>query len=174
MNTEPYVQDILANLSLIRHRIQVAGAKAGRRTEDIDLLLATKTVPAEKIQVPIDAGVHLIGENKVQELKEKDYLLGTLPVERHFIGHLQTNKIKDVLKYVSCIQSVDRIELAEKLDSRLRFEGRTIDVLVQVNTSFEESKFGAHPNEAVALIEKVKGFDTLRVKRVDDDRVVRC
>ncbi|MBW8682820.1 YggS family pyridoxal phosphate-dependent enzyme [Chitinophaga rhizophila] len=156
--------DILANLHLIRQRIAAAAAKAGRSATDIQLLLATKTVAAENIKVAADAGATLLGENKVQELKEKDYLLGTLPVQRHFIGHLQTNKIKDVLKYVTCIQSVDRQELAEKLDSRLQYEKRTMDVFVQVNTSFEESKFGVHPDEAIRLLEQVKSYGTLQVK----------
>lgn len=156
-----YISD---NLNIIRNRIATATGKAGAAAGSVRLLLATKTVSAENIKLALDAGENLIGENKVQELKEKDELLRTLPVERHFIGHLQTNKIKDVLKYVSCIQSVDRPELAEKLHQRLLYENRKIEVLVQVNTSFEESKFGAHPDEALKLIETVRSFDTIHVK----------
>lgn len=164
MNIDTYTADILANLSLVKQRIQHAVNAAGRSPEAVQLLMATKTVSAEKIKVAIDAGEALIGENKVQELKEKDYLLGTLPIQRHFIGHLQTNKIKDVLRYANCIQSVDRPDLVEKLDSRLQFENRTIDIFVQVNTSFEESKFGVHPDEAIRLIEKVRSYGTMRIK----------
>jgi len=164
MNTDIHTADILANLAHVRQRIQAAASLAGRPADDIQLLLATKTVTAEKIKVAIEAGETLIGENKVQELKQKDYLLHTLPVQRHFIGHLQTNKIKEVLKYVTCIQSVDRAELAEKLDSRLQYESRSLDVFVQVNTSFEESKFGAHPDEAISLLEKVRAYGTMRIK----------
>ncbi len=164
MDTENYTADLIANLAQVRQRIQAAADQAGRAKEDVQLLLATKTVPAEKIKIAVDAGETLTGENKVQELKQKDYLLGTLPVQRHFIGHLQTNKIKEVLKYVNCIQSLDRAELAEKLDSRLMFEGRSIDVFVQVNTSFEESKFGAHPDKAIRLIEKVRAYGTMRIQ----------
>lgn len=156
--------DILANLDLVRRRIEVVALRAGRAPNDVRLLLATKTVSAEKIKVAVDAGAVLTGENKVQELKEKDELLGRLPIERHFIGHLQTNKIKDVLKYVNCIQSVDRLDLASKLHSRLQAEGRSLDVLIQVNTSFEESKFGAHPDGALQLIEQVGAFDTIKIK----------
>ena len=156
--------DIPANLDLVKKRIEAATVRTGRASGDVRLLLATKTVAAEKIRVAVDAGDVLTGENKVQELKEKDYLLSTLPVERHFIGHLQTNKIKDVLKYVNCIQSVDRLDLAAKLHSRLQLEGRSLDVLIQVNTSFEESKFGAHPDEALKLIEQVRAFDTIHIK----------
>ncbi|MFT3677606.1 MAG: YggS family pyridoxal phosphate-dependent enzyme [Chitinophagaceae bacterium] len=163
MDTEIYTADIIANLTQVKQRIQIAAGLAGRAKEDVQLLLATKTVPAEKIKIAVSAGETLTGENKVQELKQKDYLLGTLPVQRHFIGHLQTNKIKEVLKYVSCIQSLDRAELAEKLDSRLQFEGRSMDVFVQVNTSFEESKFGTHPDNAIKLLEKVRAYGTMRI-----------
>jgi pyridoxal phosphate enzyme (YggS family) len=155
---------IISNLQEIHQRIDIACAKAGRKREDIRLLLATKTVPVEKIRIAIDAGENLIAENKVQELTSKIPLLSGLSFERHFIGHLQTNKIKEVLKYVSCIQSVDRCELAEKLDKRLHFEGRSIEILVQVNTSFEESKFGVHPDAALALLKKMSSYDALRVK----------
>ncbi|QEC42896.1 YggS family pyridoxal phosphate-dependent enzyme [Pseudobacter ginsenosidimutans] len=156
--------DIISNLGIVKERIAVATEKAGRVPGSVRLLLATKTVPAERIRVAIEAGSALTGENKVQELKEKDHLLRNLPVERHFIGHLQTNKIKEVLKYVNCIQSLDRPELAEKLHQRLVYEGRTMEVLVQVNTSFEQSKFGTHPDDAFRLIEKVRSLDTLQVK----------
>lgn len=164
MDTAIYTADIIANLAQVRHRIQNAAIRSGRKKEEVQLLLATKTVQAEKIKIAVDAGEILTGENKVQELKQKDYLLSTLPVQRHFIGHLQTNKIKEVLKYVNCIQSLDRAELAEKLDSRLRFESRTLDVFVQVNTSFEESKFGIHPDHAISLLENVRAYSTMRIK----------
>ncbi len=85
-------------------------------------------------------------------------------VEFHFIGHLQTNKIKKVVKYTSCIQSLDRIELAEKLDQRLQFEGKSMDVLIQVNTSYEESKFGVSPEKALSFAKEVSQYDTLKVK----------
>lgn len=156
--------DIISNLAIVKERIALAAGKAGRAPGSVCLLLATKTVPAEKIAIAIEAGETLTGENKVQELKEKDHLLGILPVERHFIGHLQTNKIKEVLKYVNCIQSVDRPDLAEKLHQRLLYEGRKMDVLVQVNSSFEQSKFGVHPDDAFRLIEKVRSLETLQVK----------
>lgn len=155
---------IQANLSLIRTRMQNACHKAGRDPASVRLLLATKTVPAERIKMALELGGVLTGENKVQELKEKAAVLEGTPIERHFIGHLQTNKIKEVLKYVNCIQSIDRIELAEKLDARLRFEQKTMDVFVQVNTSFEESKFGVHPDQALALIERVRSLQALRMK----------
>lgn len=92
MNIEINAQDIAANIAQIKQRIQAGCNKAGRKEEGVRLLLATKTVTAEKIKWAIGAGETLIGENKVQELKQKDDLLGSLDIERHFIGHLQTWK----------------------------------------------------------------------------------
>ncbi|PTT42554.1 YggS family pyridoxal phosphate-dependent enzyme [Chryseobacterium sp. HMWF028] len=158
-------EDILHNLTVINDRIKNACEKSGRGTDEVRLLLATKTVSAERIKIALEYGQTLIAENKVQELKEKYEDLMNTPHENHFIGHLQTNKIKDILKYdVSCIQSLDRLELAEKLHQRLLAENKTIDVLIQVNTSNEESKFGVDPNEAIELTRKVVGFSTLKIK----------
>ncbi|MDN3692715.1 YggS family pyridoxal phosphate-dependent enzyme [Chryseobacterium tructae] len=158
-------EDILHNLKIINTRILNACEKAGRNSDEVKLLLATKTVSADRIKIALENGQTLIAENKVQELKEKYEDLKEIPHTNHFIGHLQTNKIKDILKYeVSCVQSLDRLELAEKLHQRLLAENRTIDVLIQVNTSNEESKFGIEPNEAIELIRKVTEFSTLKIK----------
>jgi len=158
-------EDILHNLNVINDRIKNACKKSGRRTDEVRLLLATKTVSSDRIKIALEYGQTLIAENKVQELKEKYEDLKDVLHENHFIGHLQTNKIKDILKYdVSCIQSLDRPELAEKLHQKLSTENRTIDVLIQVNTSNEESKFGVNPNEAIELIKKVSHYSTLKIK----------
>jgi len=157
--------DILINLEKILHRIKNACIQSNRSPEEVRLLLATKTVSAERIKIALQAGQTLIAENKVQELKEKYEALAATSHENHFIGHLQTNKIKDILKYqVSCIQSLDRLELAEKLHQRLLFENKTMNVLIQVNTSGEESKFGVHPDNAVELVKRVAELNTLKVK----------
>lgn len=155
---------IATNLAHVKQRIKASCLKAGRAENEVRLLLATKTVPAEKIKEAIQAGGTLIGENKVQELKSKYPLLKDLNYEKHFIGHLQTNKIKDVLSYVSCIESVDQLGLAENLDRRLQSEGKKIDIFVQVNTSFEGSKFGAHPNDVDSLLKQIRRLNTLNIK----------
>jgi len=157
-------EDILFNLKQVHDRIENACQLSGRNASDVQLLLATKTVSAEKIRIAIEAGETLIGENKMQEFRDKDADLKDLAIERHFIGHLQTNKIKDVLKYVTCIQSLDRLNLAQELDKQLQKDGRTLDVFVQVNTSFEESKFGLSPNEVIPFIREIKKYDTLKIK----------
>ncbi|WP_426484846.1 YggS family pyridoxal phosphate-dependent enzyme [Flavobacterium sp. 2] len=157
-------EDIIFNLKQVHNRIENACKLSGRNSADVKLLLATKTVSAEKIKIAIEAGETLIGENKMQELRDKDSDLKNLNIERHFIGHLQTNKIKDVLKYSTCIQSIDRLNLAEELHKQLQKEGRNLDIYVQVNTSFEESKFGLPPSEVIPFITKIKQFDTLNIK----------
>lgn len=155
---------IISNLKEVHDRIEAACKVAGRNPLDVQLLLATKTVPADKIRIAIEAGENLIGENKMQELRDKDPNLKELNIERHFIGHLQTNKIKDVLKYVSCIQSLDRLNLAQELDKQLQKERRNLDVFIQVNTSFEESKFGLKPDEVISFIREMNHYGTLKIK----------
>ncbi|WP_333597040.1 YggS family pyridoxal phosphate-dependent enzyme [Chryseobacterium flavum] len=158
-------EDILHNLAVINERIRKACEKSGRNTDEVRLLLATKTVSADRIKIALENGYPLIAENKVQELKEKYEDLKDILHENHFIGHLQTNKVKDILKYdVTCVQSLDRLDLAEKLHQRLSAENKSIDVLIQVNTSGEESKFGIAPNEAIELTKNVSRFPTLRIK----------
>ncbi|WP_426478987.1 YggS family pyridoxal phosphate-dependent enzyme [Chryseobacterium sp. CBSDS_008] len=158
-------EDILHNLTIINNRIKTACEQSGRNSDEVKLLLATKTVSADRIKIALEHGQTLIAENKVQELKEKYDDLKDIPHENHFIGHLQTNKIKDILKYdVTCVQSLDRLELAEKLHQRLLAEDKTIEVLIQVNTSNEESKFGADPDEAIELIRKISNYSTLKIK----------
>ncbi|MBV8328433.1 YggS family pyridoxal phosphate-dependent enzyme [Chryseobacterium sp.] len=158
-------EDILHNLALINDRIKKSCIKAGRNTDEVRLLLATKTVSAERIKMALENGQILIGENKVQELKEKYEDLQQIPHENHFIGHLQTNKIKDILRYdVTCIQSLDRWDLAEKLHQRLLAENKTIEVLIQVNTSDEESKFGTDPAQTIELIKKISALSTIKIK----------
>lgn len=158
------MNNITSRIAAIKQRMAAACSRAGRHPDDVRLLLATKTVPADHIKAAFAAGATLIGENKVQELRDKFEALQDVPHEKHFIGHLQTNKIKDVLKYgVSCIQSLDRLSLAEKLDQRLREAHRTMDVLVQVNTSGEASKFGLQPADVPGFIRALAQFPAIRV-----------
>ena len=158
-------ESIVENLKIILERIESACHKSNRNPDEVRLLLATKTVSAENIKIAIKAGQTLIAENKVQEVKEKYESLKSIPHESHFIGNLQSNKIKDLLKCdISCVQSLDRLDLAKKLHQRLLFENKTIEVLIQVNSSNEESKFGVHPGQAIELIQQVSKLETLKIK----------
>ena len=147
----------------VNGQIATAKQKAGREDE-VRLLLATKTVEPERIKMAIAAGATLIGENKVQEYQQKAEALKDIVCERHFIGHLQTNKVKEILKYVTCIQSVDRLGLAEKLQTQLEHLDKHLDIYIQINTSGEESKSGVAPEQAFSLMEKIAGLPRLKVK----------
>ncbi|MFA6770763.1 MAG: YggS family pyridoxal phosphate-dependent enzyme, partial [Bacteroidales bacterium] len=101
----------------------------------------------------------------VQEIKEKYEELKDFEYTSHFIGHLQSNKIKEILRCgVNCVESIDRLDLAEKLHKRLLLENKILDVFIQVNTSYEESKFGIAPTSTIDLVRGVAEFNTLRVK----------
>lgn len=153
------------NLRSVRCQMELACQASGRKIEDVKLLLATKTVQLEKLQIAIQAGETLLGENKAQELRDKFPLMQQYnQVEWHFIGHLQTNKVKDVIKYVTLIHSVDRLKLGQALHHQLLKENKTMDILVQVNTSCEESKFGIPTESALELVEQLSQFETLNVK----------
>lgn len=158
------MQDIAHNLTVIHQRMADACAQSGRSVDSVRLLLASKTISEDKLRFAISQGEFLLGENKVQDGTRMAEKLADLPVEWHFIGHLQTNKVKEVLKWASCIQSVDRLDLVEKLDQRLQFEQKKIDVYLQVNTSYESSKFGVSPEGALDLLKEVKKYDTLNLK----------
>lgn len=156
---------IIKNLKHVQNRINRACEIANRDPKGVKLLLATKTVSPERIKIALNAGYTLIAENKIQELKEKYQDLADSPHINHFIGHLQTNKIKEIIRYgVQCVESLDRYDLAEKLHNKLSQAQREIDVFIQVNTSGEESKFGVSPDNALQLVEQVAQFPTLHIK----------
>lgn len=159
--------ELRSRLTAIDAQMAAAAARVGRDPDEVRLLLATKTVPAQRVLKAVNAGRVLLGENKVLEgeakAQEIEEMAPLRPPSWHIIGHLQTNKIKYALRYASCIQSVDRPRLIEKLDARLQFEGRSIDVMLQVNTSKEASKYGVAPDEAMELARIAARYDTLRV-----------
>jgi pyridoxal phosphate enzyme (YggS family) len=136
---------------------------AGRRPSDVRLLLATKTQPAERIITAITAGAMLIGENRVQEVTAKAAELAPFPHETHFIGHLQANKINQLIGHISCLQTLDSVPLARKLDERLDAGTNRLDVLIQVNVSGEPTKSGVPPERALELLAAVAQYPRLRV-----------
>lgn len=158
------MEDIVHNIRVVQHRIAEACKRVGRQPSEVRLVLATKTVQAERVRSALHAGATVLGENKAQEALAKYKALEGEKAEWHFIGHLQTNKVKYALQFASLIQSIDRIEVVQKIDQRLQKEGRSIDVLLQVNTSSEPSKFGVHPDNLVALAREVARYDTVRVR----------
>ncbi len=155
---------IRANIAAVRSRMADACARAGRQPDSVRLLLATKTVEPERIRVAIEAGETLVAENRVQEVRPKFEALSDLEYERHFIGHLQSNKVNALVPYVSCLQTLDRVSLARKLQNRLEREGERLEVLIQVNTSGEETKAGLEPEEVEPFIRTISSFDALKIR----------
>lgn len=161
-------QDLAARLAAVRDRVGSAARAAGREPADVQLLLAVKTQTAAAARAALGAGVRLLGHNRAQELLAMGPELARPEVpahEMHFIGHLQTNKVNQVLPWVTCVQSVDSARLTERLDRAVAGrDGGPLDVLVQVNTSGEPSKFGCAPEDAVGLAAAVGAAGHLRLR----------
>jgi hypothetical protein len=151
------------NLKGIKSRIQQAAVESGRRGEDIRLVVVTKTVSLDRIEEAIRCGIEIIGENRVQEAEEKFNRI-TEKVEKHLVGHLQTNKAKKAVELFDLIQSVDSAHIAEEISKRAQELGKLMDVLVEVNTSGEKTKFGIEPEETLSLIETISKFPGIRIK----------
>jgi pyridoxal phosphate enzyme (YggS family) len=156
------VDDIRSNLERVHARIARAAERAGRRPDDVLLVAVSKTVDVERVRQAVAAGVSALGENRVQEAKEKVAVIGH-PVPWHLIGHLQTNKVKDALALFDVIQSVDRLELARECDRRARARGRLLDALLEVNVAGETSKGGFAPDQVSAALEAIAPLDHLRL-----------
>lgn len=155
---------IAENIAAIRANMNAAAIAAGRNPDEILLCAATKMNGAEAVREAIAAGIDCCGENRVQELTEKmgqDAYRGA-PV--HFIGHLQTNKVKQVVGKVDLIQSVDRMNLMEALEKEAARQGIVQDILLEVNVGREESKSGFLPEQLEPVLEHMKQFSHLKVK----------
>jgi len=138
-------------LAAVERRIDRACEAAGRPRREVELLPVTKTVPAERIAVAVEAGCRMLGENRVQEAEAKSQALAGRGIEWHLIGHLQRNKTRQALDFVHCIESVDRPKLVERLARQLEERDARCEVLLQVNTSGAESQYGVAPGQAPAL-----------------------
>jgi pyridoxal phosphate enzyme (YggS family) len=155
--------DIRANLERVQTAIAAACRRAGRSPDEVLLVAVSKTMDVDRVRHAIEAGVAALGENRVQEAKSKIEALGH-PVPWHLIGHLQTNKARDAVQLFDCIQSLDRMELAEALDRRAAALGKTVDALVEVNLAEEPQKGGARPGEVKALLDAIAGLGRIRVR----------
>lgn len=150
------------NYQGVLKRLKGAAEKSGRDISEITLLAATKTVDADTINYAIEKGITHIGENRVQELLSKHGLLK--PAHSHFIGHLQTNKVKDIIDKVEMIESVDSIRLANEISKQAQKRGIIMDVLLEINIGGEESKSGFAPEDAEKAVGEVAKSDGIRVK----------
>jgi len=169
---------IAENLKSVREKIEAACLRVGRNPAEITLVAVTKTVSAERINEAIQAGVTHIGENRVQEAREKYSQIK--PVTWHLIGHLQTNKVKHALKIFQWIHSVDSFHLAEKIEREASRLDKMIPVFLEVKTSSEETKYGVPVSETLELVKRISGFDHLQVRGLmtiapftDDEKTIR-
>jgi len=154
--------EISANISQIKQRIAVACARCGRDPYSVKLMAVTKTVSTERILQAVDAGIFILGENYVQEAREKyDFLKDR--AQLHMIGHLQTNKAKYAVRLFDYIHSVDRLELAQELAYRAKALSRNINILIEVNISGEQTKNGIPAAQTLELIKHIAELDNLAV-----------
>ena len=151
-------------LARINKRIADAAIGCGRIPESVRLVAVSKTVNADRVTQAIDAGAAILGENYIQEARDKFNTLYERSVQWHFIGHLQSNKAKYAVRMFDLIHSVESFKLAKALDKEARKNGKVQDILIQVNISREETKSGITETDAVELIEQISGLENLRVK----------
>lgn len=180
--TASTVEEFRHNLAAVRARIDAAAERSGRAASEVRLLPVSKTVPQERLRLAVAAGCTQLGENKVQEAQRKHSEMADLDISWSVIGHLQTNKAKDVAAFAAEFHALDSVRVARALDRRLQAVGRSLDVFVQVNTSGEESKYGLAPEDLPGVLREVRhcsslqvrGLMTLAVFSADEDQVRRC
>ncbi len=154
--------NVADNLKGIEERISIAAEKSGRKRDDVTLLAVTKTVPVEAVNVAIDCGITAIGENYVNELVSKAEHIKCKNI--HMIGHLQSNKIRQLLPHINMLQTLDSIKLADKLNTELEKTGRILDVLIEVNIGKEENKSGVFREMVEEFVENLEKHHFLRLK----------
>jgi pyridoxal phosphate enzyme (YggS family) len=166
MNQSPITLE--QRLNDLYDRIRSAALRSNRKFDEIQLVAVSKTVEPERMIRAIEAGVKILGENRVQEAKSKwpliEHIARVRRCEFHLVGHLQTNKAKDAVKLFDLIHSVDSARLAKELDHRAEESGKIQRVLIEVNTSGEATKFGVHPHDLPALAETIKSLRNLRLE----------
>jgi len=154
--------EIADRLAEVQRRIRAAAHRAGRGPDEVRLVAVSKTKPVELLREAIDAGATALGENYVQELVTKREAIGDR-VEWHFIGHLQTNKVRQIVPFCSLIHGVDSLKLAAEIDRRAAMAGRTQAVLIEVNLAGEASKFGVGEDDVGPLAEAMSNLPRLRM-----------
>jgi pyridoxal phosphate enzyme (YggS family) len=156
---------IARNIEAVNNKRMVAAAKVDRNPNEVLLMAVTKLHTAEEINEAVNAGITDIGENKVQELLSK--YDDVLPVKWHLIGHLQTNKVKSIIDKVVMIHSVDSVHIAGEIDKRAKQNELVMDVLIQINSAMETTKFGIESDETDDLIREIsERFENIRIRGI--------
>lgn len=158
------VDDFRKRFAAVRSRVDEACRSMGRDPASVRIMVVTKTIDEERLRLVWQAGCRYFGENKVQEFRRKSAALDDLDIKWSVIGHLQKNKVKYVARSAHEFQALDSLVLAESLDRTLQSLGRSIDVLVQVNSSGESSKYGLPPEEVPTFVERLKPYHSLNVR----------
>lgn len=162
--------DVALRLESIRRRISEAAARAGRDPREVEIVAVTKNVEVEAVREAVLAGISIIGENRVQEARRKFAVLGPYvegrPIAWHFVGHLQTNKVKPALEIFSLIHSLDSWKLACEIQRIAERMDRVVECLLEINVSGKPSRFGVNPGDAVALARQVVALDRVRLAGV--------
>lgn len=153
---------ITENLKTVNEKIQAACRRAGRDESEVTLIAVSKTKPVSDLEEAYQAGVRIFGENKVQELVDKQEVLPE-DIRWHMIGHLQRNKVKYIVGKVEMIHSVDSLRLAETIEKEAQKKNCVENILVEVNVAEEDSKFGLSVREVLPFIEKISDFPHLHV-----------
>ena len=151
------------NVQRIRQRIVSACARSNRPPEEVTLVAVTKTFSSRSIRDALASGVRDIGENYIQELTGKYAELSREDIRWHFIGHLQSNKVKHIVPWIHCIHSVDSVALGKEIAKHAETSGRTLSVLIEVNTSGESTKFGVSPDSAHSLAQQLNELKNISV-----------
>jgi PLP dependent protein len=159
-----YMIDVKSALYSINERIRNAALSAGRDPSTVRLVAVGKTKPVEMIREAITAGVTIIGESYVQEAVQKMAELVDIPIFWHFIGHLQTNKVKYLIDKVDLIHSVDSLKIAVEIDRQAEKISKIQQILIQVNSGEENTKFGVTLNDTLALTKAIAPLKHVRVK----------
>lgn len=154
---------VFDNLNQIRSKINAAAAKTGRKGQDVRLVAVTKGVKIERIREALEAGLALLGENRVQEAQDKTAAIGA-GAEWHMIGHLQTNKAKTAVELFSLVQSLDSLKLAQKLSQEAQALNKTLRILLEVNVSGEEQKHGFGPDELYGIFGQIAALPALKIE----------
>jgi len=156
-------EQIRTNAAAVEERIAAACARAGRRRDEVTLVAVTKTFPAEAVESAIAAGLQHIGENRVQEARDKRPLVRG-SATWHLIGHLQSNKAKDAVKLFDIIQTIDSVDLAQKVAKAAEAAGKVQDVLVEINVGDEPQKAGVTPGDVESVVKQIAEFRSLRLR----------
>ncbi len=158
------IDTIKENYQRVYEGVEEACKRSGRKLDEVRIMAVTKTFPLEYVEAAIKIGITLFGENRVNEASDK-YFGVSEPVELHLIGHLQRNKAKTAARVFHTVQSIDKYETAEALNKRCEDMGRVMDVLFEINTSGEDSKFGFRDeDEYFAVLEKVMKLGSLTIR----------